>query len=140
MNKIPALTSLFGTPLAFLFGAWNPLMAALLVFNLLDVITGIAKGIYNRDLVSKSMKQGMISKAMQWISIIVVNMIDLAMFDGLPLCKSALLLYLMAMEGLSIVENIGQCGVKLPSWVEGNLRVLRDKGMNPENVKSKEKN
>jgi toxin secretion/phage lysis holin len=107
-------------------------MGVLLVFIALDIITGITKGFYDKALRSRKMSQGMIRKAMIFVVLIIANMIDIAMFGGMPVVKSSVLSFYIGMEGLSILENLGQMGVPLPSFVKKYLLVLRDKGQNKE--------
>lgn len=133
MFKLGLFSTLIGVPLAFLFGTWTPLMGVLLVFIALDIITGITKGFYDKALRSRKMSQGMIRKAMIFVVLIIANMIDIAMFGGMPVVKSAVLSFYIGMEGLSILENLGQMGVPLPSFVKKYLLVLRDKGQDGTN-------
>jgi len=111
----------------FLFGSWMPLIGILLVFCALDLITGLAKGIYDKDLRSRKMSKGMISKAMYFVIVIIANMLDIALMGGLPVAKTGVLLFYIALEGLSILENLGQMNVPIPAFIRTHLMVLRDK-------------
>ena len=128
MFKLGLITSAIGIPLAFLFGTWTPLMGVLLVLIALDIITGITKGFYDKALRSRKMHQGMIRKAMIFAVLILANMIDISLFGGLPVAKTGILSFYIGMEGLSILENLGQMGVPLPAFIKKYLLVLRDKG------------
>lgn len=138
MFRFSLFSSAIGVPMAFLFGAWTPLMSVLLVMMALDIITGVAKGFYNKELRSRNMAQGMIRKTMIFVVLIIANMIDIAMFGGLPVAKSAVLSFFIGMEGLSILENLGQMEVPLPSFIKKYLMVLKDNGDNPKDPKDKE--
>lgn len=128
MIKIGVASSIVTIPLTFLFGEWTPLIAVLLVLVALDIFTGIAKGVYDKALRSRTMSQGIIRKMMIFVVIIVAQMIDYTMFQNTPVVKMAVLTYYIGMEGLSIVENLGQMNVPLPHFVSKYLLVLRDKG------------
>ena len=128
LEKFIGYLLLGGAGVTFLFGTWTPLMGILMVIIGLDVITGFTKGIYNKALRSRNMSQGMIRKAMIFVVIILANMIDKAMFAGMPVAKTAVLSYYIGMEGLSILENLGQMNVPLPAFIKKYLLVLRDKG------------
>lgn len=130
MLKLQTAMGMFGIPLAFLFGSWTPLMGILLVFILIDILTGITKGFYRRELRSRNMSQGMIRKAMIVVVVIIANMLDIAMFGGLPVAKSAVITFYIGMEGLSILENLAQMDVQLPEFIERYLLVMKDKGNN----------
>jgi toxin secretion/phage lysis holin len=134
-GKVPSIFALLGVPVSFLFGEWTPFMAALLVLTCLDIMTGVMKGFYDKKLRSRKMSEGMMRKLSMWLVIIVANMIDVAMsdvnetmFGGVPMAKTLAIFFYIGMEGLSICENVGQMGVKLPKFLTTYLEVLRDKG------------
>jgi len=111
----------------YLFGPWVPLIGILLVLSALDVLTGVAKGIYDKSLRSRNMSQGMIVKAMMFVVLIIANMIDITLSAGLPVAKTSVLLFYISLEGLSILENLGQMNVPLPAFIKDRLLVLKDK-------------
>jgi len=113
---------------SFVFGSWVPMIGILLVLCAIDIITGIAKGLYDKDLRSRKMSKGMISKAMYFVVVILANMIDMTVAGGLPVAKSAVLIFYISLEGLSILENLGQMNVPLPAFIKKYLIVLRDQG------------
>jgi len=111
----------------YLFGPWMPLIGILLVLSALDILTGIAKGIYDKALRSRNMSQGMIVKAMMFVVLIIANMVDMTISAGLPVAKTSVLLFYISLEGLSILENLGQMNVPLPAFIKDRLLVLKDK-------------
>lgn len=125
--ELTGLTGIFGITAAFLFGTWTPLATALLVVIALDIITGIAKGIYNKKLRSRNMAHGMLRKGGIFIVIIIANMIDLAMFNTVPVCASCTILFYIGQEGLSVLENLALMKVKLPGFIKDHLLVLKEK-------------
>ena len=131
MFKFMIATQIIGIPVGslavFLFGTWTPLMGVLFVAIVLDVISGITKGFYNKELRSKNMSQGMIRKAMIILVIVLANMLDTIMFSGLPVAKTGTISFYIAMEGLSFLENLGLMGVPLPAFIQERLLVLKDK-------------
>lgn len=132
--KIPTLTAIFGTPIAFIFGTWTELMTALALMIALDILSGFIKGIVHRELRSRKMSIGMLRKASIWIVIIVSNIVDIAMtqiFQGLPVAKTATVLFYIGMEGLSILENLSAIGVPIPSWIGKYLSTIKEKGESP---------
>ncbi|WP_051348587.1 phage holin family protein [Peribacillus kribbensis] len=133
--KIPTITAILGTPIAFLFGDFTPFMMALLVLSALDILTGIAKGFYNKELRSRKMSQGMIRKSMIFVVIIIANMTDIALFHSAPVAKTGAVFYYIGMEGLSILENLDAMNVSVPGFIKKYLQSLKDKGENSENKK-----
>jgi len=118
--------------ISFIFGSWLPLMGVLVVLIGLDLLTGIAKGMYDKSLVSRKMSQGMITKAMIFVVIIVANMLDYVVMQGImqgvPVIKIMTITFYIAYEGISICENLGQMNFPLPAFIKNNLQVLKEKG------------
>jgi toxin secretion/phage lysis holin len=117
-----------GSGFTYLFGTWIPITGILIVLCLLDILTGLAKGWYDRNLISRKMSQGMITKAMMFVVIIIANMVDVAMFESLPVTKTAVITFYIGLEGLSILENLGQMNVPLPPFIKERLSVLQENG------------
>lgn len=137
MYKLPTLSAIFGTPLAFLLGEWSPLLSWLCVAIALDIITGFCKGLIDKRLRSRKMSEGMIRKAMIFVVIIIANMADSSLspslgavspeLAGLPVMRTGVIIFYLVMELTSISENLGQMGVKLPKFLTDYLEVLRQK-------------
>ncbi|MCA1025795.1 phage holin family protein [Cytobacillus kochii] len=133
MFKLGIASTAIGVPLSFIFGDWTPLMGVLMVLTALDIITGIAKGFYDKGLRSRKMSQGMVRKGMIFVVIILANMIDVAMastFNELPIAKMSAITFYLGMEGLSIVENLAQMNMPMPAFVKNYLLVLKENGEN----------
>lgn len=116
-----------GSGALYLFGPWMPITGVLLLLCVLDIITGVAKGLYDRNLVSRKMSQGMVSKASMFVVIIIANMLDMAVSPGMPIVKTSVILFYTSLEMISILENLGQMGVKMPPVIKEYLAVLKKK-------------
>lgn len=130
--KFTFLTQMVGLPvgtlLTFIFGTWTPLMGVLLVMVTIDILTGIAKGIYDKSLRSRTMSQGMIRKVMIFLVVVLANMLDIAVFGGIPVAKTGAISFYIGMEGLSVLENLGQMNIPLPKFIKEYLLILKNKG------------
>ncbi len=122
-----------GTLASVLFGSWLPLMTTFLVLQAVDIVSGIlATGKENKDISSKRFYGGLRKKVGMWLLIIVANQIDRFTFDNLPVAKTIIVSYLIANEGLSVLENLGTMGIKIPKAVTKFLEKLRDDSDNDE--------
>jgi toxin secretion/phage lysis holin len=126
MQKVITYLMYGGSGASYLFGPWFPLIGILLTFSGLDIITGVAKGFYDKSLRSRKMSQGMIAKAMMFVVVIIANMLDVTLSGGLPVIKTAVVLFYISYEGMSILENLGQMNVPLPPYIKDRLIVLKD--------------
>lgn len=92
------------------------IVIALLLFMVLDVLTGIIAGARNRRLSSRISYQGTMKKAGTLIVVATCYGLDVALQLGLPLGQVITTFFLLS-ETISILENAGRLGVKLPAFL-----------------------
>ena len=94
----------------------------------LDFITGILSAIYNKELESRACLRGIIKKSCYFLLVIVAHGLDtLVPNDGTFLLRTITIYFLVANDGLSILENVGECGVEYPNFLKNFLKQLRTK-------------
>lgn len=135
--KWQVVTSVVGTIAAYIFGEWTPLIGALLAFVIIDLVTGFAKGIYDKKLRSRKMFDGIWRKCMIAIVICVANFIDLSVTpyifgvtlegDPVPVIRTLVILFYITMELVSIAENLGQMNFPLPKVLMDYIELLKEK-------------
>lgn len=76
----------------------------LCVFILLDIVSGIVKAILNKDLKSSIFRDGLLKKSLEIVIVILGFSCDWAF--GMTVLGKAVLMFEVAMEGYSILENI----------------------------------
>lgn len=77
----------------------------LIVVNVLDIITGLIKALYNKNLTSEKLREGAVHKAMMWC--VVIASYFASSYIGFDLTKVTLGYYIV-MELVSIVENAAE--------------------------------
>lgn len=101
----------------------------------IDMLLGILKSYKNKNYRSRKMRDGIIRWIAELMAIAFVLMLD--MFLGLKFTLIGLTVALFAYkEAGSIIENLGECGVTLPSIISEKLEVLNTNKKN-ENTKNK---
>lgn len=110
------LLSLLPKTIAVLFFAY-------LVIKCLDMISGVLKTFKTGGYESRKMRDGIIRWIAEMVAIVFVILIDFLLGLNFLLCGFTLSLFIYKEAG-SIVENLGECGVKLPSIVIEKLEVL----------------
>jgi len=120
--------SVFGGALSFLIGGWGLLLTVLLVFNILDFLTGMAAnwGAIN----SKRGYQGIIKKGMMWVWIVVANLIYLVLLDqgfsiGQIIPDAVAILFILN-EIVSLGENSAKLGLDMPGPVKRALEIFNN--------------
>lgn len=110
----------------FLFGDVK-FLHLLLLLMLLDIITGVAKAIKNENLWSRKSLFGYARKVLILVVIILANVIDQIL--GLQGAVAyATVLFYIANEGLSILENLAQVGVLVPTSIAEKLQSIESSG------------
>lgn len=121
--------------LSYLVGGWSVMLSTLLLFMMLDVVTGWMKGIYTGKLSSKfAFKSITIKKLGILIAVVIAHQLDVVAvneltaaalpFDGPAML--AIIVWFLGMEFISINENLGEF-VKLPTWWKNIFESLKEK-------------
>ncbi|MGP4038322.1 phage holin family protein [Gracilibacillus sp. D59] len=95
----------------------------LLLLMALDVVTGIFKAIRNGKLWSRKSLFGYARKLLILVVIILANVVDQILGLNGAVTYATVLFYI-ANEGLSIVENLAEVGVLVPSGLAEKLRAI----------------
>lgn len=110
----------------YFLGGWDGLIVTLLSFIVLDFVTGILKAIYTKTLSSEIGYKGIIKKVCLLLVVGVAVMLETNL--KVPAIREIVIMFFIANEGISILENIGQMGIDLPSKLKDILLQLKDKG------------
>ncbi|MDM5301910.1 holin family protein [Bacillus subtilis] len=94
-----------------------------LILNIIDILTGVIKAWKYKKLRSRSAWFGYVRKMLNFLVIIVANVVDTIMNLNGVLTFSTVLFYITN-EGLSITENLAQIGVKIPAFITDRLHVI----------------
>ena len=99
------------------------LFFAYLFIKCLDMFLGVLKTFKNGGYKSRKMRDGIIRWVAEIAAILFVILIDFVLGLNFLLCGFTLALFIYKEAG-SIVENLGECGVELPSIVTEKLEVF----------------
>ena len=131
-RAVKALAAAAGA-VAGLFGAWNTMLTILVAAMTADYISGWivawcgkSPKTENGGLSSKIGFIGIAKKAFMMILVLLATLLDRAIGGDAAVFQSSLVLYYIANEGLSILENAGALGVPFPARLRGALEELRD--------------
>ncbi|MDI2588029.1 phage holin family protein [Psychrobacillus sp. NEAU-3TGS] len=106
----------------YLFGGVK-FLHFLMLLMLIDIITGIFKAIKNGNLWSRKSLFGYSRKLLVLLVIITANVIDQVLNLGGALTLATVWFYI-ANEGLSIVENMAELEVLVPTNLAEKLKVI----------------
>ncbi len=124
---IQTITAILTAICGFCFGAMDGLLYALITFMILDYITGCLVAIVQKELSSKVGFKGIAKKVIILALVAVGHILDVHVLGGGVVCRSAVIGFYLANEGISILENAGELGIPLPKKLIAVLKQLKDK-------------
>jgi len=119
---------------AYLLGGWDFLLQLLVIFEIVDYISGfVVAAVFknspkteNGAADTKVGYKGLIRKVCTLILVMMVTRLEATMGDT-TFCRNTVIIFFVANEGLSILENFGLMGVKYPKFIAEALEVLLKK-------------
>lgn len=108
----------------FLIGGYDNLFRALLIMMALDYITGVAKGFKNKNANSNRAYRGLKKKLIVLIIIVAAAQMDMIL-QGVGI-RTLVLMFYVATEFLSILENAAILGIPIPEKLKIALEQCRD--------------
>ncbi len=109
----------------YLIGGFDNLFRALLIMMALDYITGVAKGFKNKNANSNRAYRGLKKKLIVLIIIVAATQMDIIL-QGVGI-RTLVLMFYVATEFLSILENAAILGIPIPAKLKVALEQCRDK-------------
>ena len=126
-HLINDVISVILTTFVYLIGGFDIAIQSLLIVMVVDYLTGIASAIYNKELSSKIGFKGIIKKFCYLLIVALSVVIDnLTGQNGL--IRTLVIYFFVANDGLSIIENMAEMGVKLPQKLIDALEQIKKKG------------
>lgn len=113
---------------AVLFGRLDGLLYALITFMILDYITGIIVACIQKNLSSATGFKGIAKKVFILVLVAVANIVDSQIVGDSTICRSAVIGFYIANEGISITENAVKIGVPVPQKIVDVLNQIKNKG------------
>ena len=117
-NSTVAVVATFFT---YLFGGWEAAIGILIVFMCLDYATGVIVAYQNNLLDSEVGFKGLVKKFMILVILIVAVMLDRLMNTGTWVFRTLVCYFYIANEGISLLENVSNLGVKIPDKLKDAL-------------------
>lgn len=119
--------SVIFTTFVYLIGGFDIVIQSLLIVMVIDYLTGIASAMYNKELSSKIGFKGILKKISYLCVVALSVVIDNLTGQG-GLIRTLVIYFFVANDGLSIIENMAEMGVKLPQKLIDSLEQIKKKG------------
>ena len=110
----------------FIYSGDFNLITILCILMIIDIITGLAKAVKNKNLWSRKSLLGFARKILVFLIITVANLLDLLMNMNGTVVLATVTFYILN-EVLSITENSAQIGIPLPDKLMEVIEVMNKK-------------
>lgn len=133
-NGVLAAFAFIGSFVANALGGWDASMQVLVALMVADYITGVlVAAVWQRSnksatgaLDSEAGFKGILKKGMILVLVWLGVLLDAA--TGANYIRTAVVLFSIGNEGISLLENLGLMGVPFPAFMKRALEALRDQG------------
>ena len=126
-TKIQLAVAAVGGWLGYFLGGVDGLMIALIVFVVLDYLTGVMCAIADRTLSSAVGFRGIAKKVLIFVLVGVGHIVDTYLIGNGSALRTAVLFFYCSNEGVSMLENAGHLGLPIPQKLKDVLEQLHDR-------------
>lgn len=132
-NGICTAVGVIGGFVASLFGGWDAALTTLLLFMVIDFISGlVVAGVFHNSTKSETGTlqsfagwKGLCRKCMTLLFVLIAYRLDLAI--GVNYIRDTVIIGFIANELISIIENAGLMGLPLPEVITQAIDILKKK-------------
>ena len=127
-NMMQVVFTGIGGWLGYFLGGCDGLIIALILFVVMDYITGIMCAIADKKLSSEVGFRGICRKVIIFMLVGIANIIDVEVIKTGSVLRTAVIFFYLSNEGISLLENAGHLGLPIPEKLKLVLEQLHDKG------------
>lgn len=125
--KVQMAIAAIGGWLGYFLGGLDGLLIALIVFMVLDYITGIMCAIADKKLSSEVGFRGICKKVLILMLVGVAHIVDVHVVGTGSALRGAVLCFYLSNEGLSLLENAAHLGLPVPDKLKDILAQLHNR-------------
>ena len=126
-NSIQLVFAMIGGWLGYFLGGYDGLLYALIVFMVVDYITGVMCAIVDKKLSSAVGFKGICRKVLILMLVGIANLLDVQVIGTGSVLRTAVIFFYLSNEGVSLLENAAHLGLPIPEKLKAVLTQLHDK-------------
>lgn len=130
-EKFVAIISFCGGVLGYLFGGLDILINAFAITLVVDTLAGMIKSYIAGTYSSRLFRTGLLKKCGYMLAVILAVQLD-KLTGNTGALRGAMILFSLANEGTSIIENLGEIGIPFPDPIVNAIAVLKKKSEDSE--------
>jgi toxin secretion/phage lysis holin len=128
INSVQLIFTALGGWLGWILGGVDGFLYALIVFVVIDYLTGFMAAIIERNLSSEVGFKGIFKKVLIFLLVAVANITDQNLVGTGSAIRTAVIFFYLSNEGISIIENSSRIGLPIPQKLKNILEQIKDKG------------
>ena len=126
-NTIQVIFTGVGGWLGWFLGGCDGLIYALILFVVVDYITGVMCAVSDKKLSSEVGFKGICRKVLIFLLVGIGHILDTQIIGTGSVLRTAVIFFYLSNEGLSLVENAAHLGLPIPEKLKVVLEQLHDR-------------
>lgn len=126
-STIQLVFSGIGGTLGYFLGGLDGMLYTLLVFVVIDYLTGILCAIADKKLSSEVGFNGIARKIIIFALVGIAHLLDVQILGHVGVLRAMVIFFYVSNEGISIVENAAHLGLPIPEKLRTILQQLKEK-------------
>lgn len=123
-TKVQIAITALGGWLGYFLGGLDGLLIALLVFAVLDYVTGVMCAIADHELSSAVGFKGICRKVLIFMLVGIGHILDVHVVGTGSALRTAVICFYLSNEGVSLLENASRLGLPVPDKLKAILQQL----------------
>jgi len=122
ITGIQGVLAVIGGFLGWYLGGLDGFLYTLIIFVVVDYLTGVAIAIMEKKLSSEIGFKGIFKKVFIFALVGVGHMIDMHILNNGSAVRTAVIFFYLSNEGISILENCSRAGLPIPEKLKNILK------------------
>lgn len=133
LYQVKAIGAAIGVTLTYYLGGWDTMLQVLVGLMILDYITGMGASAIKGQWSSKTGFVGIVKKTFILVIVALGHGLDSCLPMPEPWIRTALVMFYVVNECLSILENAASLNIPIPSWILNLLAATQEDQANADN-------
>lgn len=126
-NSVQLIFTAVGGWLGYFLGGSDGLLYALIVFVVIDYLTGVMCAVNDKTLSSEVGFRGICRKLLIFLMVGIANILDVHIIGTGSVLRMAAIFFYISNEGISLLENAAHLGLPVPEKIKKVLEQLHNK-------------
>ncbi len=128
LASIKSVIAVVGGYIAMFLGGFDGILIALCIFAVVDYLTGVIAAIIEKKLCSRIGFLGIARKILMFLMVGVATILNTNVLGGEMPIREIVIMFYIANEGISIIENSARLGLPIPKKLIDVLEQLKKQG------------